>query len=123
MAGRLASELSAGGKAVVLIGAAHLTPPPGIEFHSAGSPLAGHGTLDSALQETALRTFSVMITGGLFMRSTHAAVHRLVVGPLYRLVDALLADGRTGFLRTSERTGIYNLGPGGIGPSSLPRKP
>lgn len=122
MAGRLAAALSGGGKAVVLIGAAHLTPPPGAEFRAGGSPLAGLGTFDSALRQSTLRTFSVMFTGGMFLKNAHAAVHRLVAGPLYRLVDALLPGGNTGFFKTSDATGIYNLGPGGSGPASLPLK-
>ena len=124
MAHRLAAKLGKGEKAVVLAGYAHLGHPEGLGPEKIfRMPPADYGNLTQELKSVLLRSFSLSLTGGLFLSPDYATRDRKLKEAEYRLLNRKVNNGKPvyepapkRYEPTSERSAIYHLG----GPILMP---
>jgi hypothetical protein len=111
MAERLAAALPVGGKAVALVGDAHLDHHDALSYRLFWLPLEAYGSLAGELRTRLVRSISVTMTGGLFVNPREdRANHRRIHGEAYALMAQANPDGKPAFYRTSETTGLFHLG-------------
>jgi hypothetical protein len=109
MADFLAQALGTGGKAVVLVGQAHvdgLDMIPGKLLNAPGQ----WGTLAEELTKRALRAFSLTQTGGKFVDEDDAENDRRARPLSYRTADAAAQPGRPAFIPLGSDRGLWHAG-------------
>jgi len=109
MAGFLSDALKGGGKAVVLVGQAHvdgLDLVPGRLMNAPGS----WGTLAGELTKRALRAFSLTQTGGKFVDEDEEETDRLARPQSYRAAADASPSGAPAFIPLGADRGLYNAG-------------
>jgi hypothetical protein len=109
MADFLAAALKGGGKAVALVGQAHVDGLDGIPGRLLNAP--GYwGTLADELTRRALRAFSLTQTGGRFISPDDAQDDRLARPQSYRAADAASAAGAPAFVPLGADRGLWDAG-------------
>lgn len=109
MAAFLADSMKAGGKAVVLVGQAHvegLDMVPGRLLHAPGD----WGTLARELGGLALRAFSLTSTGGIFVDADAAEMDREARPESYRLAAEHSPEGRPKYTPLGPDRGLWHAG-------------
>jgi hypothetical protein len=109
MASFLLDSMKAGGKAVVLIGQAHvegLDMVPGRLLNAPGA----WGTLASELAGMAVKAFSLTQTGGLFIDADAAALDKLARPESYRAAAELSPRGRPVYQELGPDRGLWHAG-------------
>ncbi|MDD5656541.1 MAG: S8 family serine peptidase [Elusimicrobia bacterium] len=124
MASRLQDALRPGGKALVLVGFAHVGLADGLGVENIfGVPAADYGNLPEELEKLALRSFSLVPTGGKFFESADESADHWHRAALYaRLAQTGADPAQELFLRLSEKAAIYHMGRGG-GPARFSSDP
>lgn len=114
MASFLLDAMKTGGKAVVLIGQAHvegLDMVPGRLLNAPGS----WGTLASELSRLAVRAFSLTQTGGLFVDAAAARIDKEARPESYRAAAEASPRGRPAYEPLGPDRGLWHAG-GRLGP-------
>jgi Haem-binding uptake, Tiki superfamily, ChaN len=109
MASILLDAMKTGGKAVVLIGQAHvegLDMVPGRLLNAPGA----WGTLASELTGLAVRTFSLTQTGGLFIDADAASLDKLARPESYRAAAEVSPNGRPSYQELGPDRGLWHAG-------------
>jgi hypothetical protein len=101
--------LSAGGKAVIVAGQAHVPGPDTIStarFHVRGD----YGDLARALSGLALKAYSLTFTGGLFTSVQAAQDDREVRPEAHKVSAAASPDGQAAFVPLGPNEGLWHAG-------------
>jgi hypothetical protein len=117
MAGFIADALKGGGKAVVLVGQAHvegLDMVPGRLMNAPGD----WGTLAKTLTGYALKAFSLTQTGGVFVNADAAQLDRAARPKSYRLASDETPEGAPRFIPLGPDRGLWHAGGRVPGPRS-----
>ncbi len=109
MASFIAQAIKGGGKAVVLVGQAHvdgLDMVPGLLMNAPGD----WGTMARELAGHALKAFSLTQTGGLFVNEDAARLDRSARPRSYRLAAEKTRDGAAAFVPLGPDSGLWHAG-------------
>jgi hypothetical protein len=109
MASFLLDAMKTGGKAVVLIGQAHVEGLDMIPGRLMNAPGAW-GTLASELTGLAVKTFSLTQTGGMFIDADAASLDKLSRPESYRAADEASPQGRSAYQELGPDRGLWHAG-------------
>ena len=91
MAERLKKEMSPSAKAVVLVGHAHVSRPPPMDYSHLNVDVSRYGHLGQELLERGLSAYSLTLLGGAFITPKDAIDHYWLLKGAYQLPDGDLA--------------------------------
>lgn len=107
MADRLKKELSPSAKAIVLLGHAHISRPPPLNYKHLWMDVSRYGTLHSELVRLGLLPYSLTLLGGAFITPEDAADHKKLLKAAYELEELDLGpEAGTHFLSSPAPLGI-----------------